>query len=689
MAENVVNIAIPDDDDEGQEVKQNPTFNENLAEVLPDTILQAISTQLLKDIEEDDASRSEWLQMRDRCLGLLGLKIMKPRTDVSSGGAPFEGLSSYQDPLLLESSVRFQANARGELLPCDGPVKIENNDNEEKNEIADALEKAVNVFLTVGSPEYYPDTDKLLFQVGWSGVGFKKGYHCPMRRRPVIESIDAKDLIVSNQTTDIDTATRITHQISMSPTVLKRMQLTGVYREVSLSTAEEENKTAVNSRLETLQGIRKNKSQSPDNNERTILESYVDWDIPGFEHKMDGEITGLPIPYIITIDKSSRQILSIRRNYEEGDEWCNKKKTFVMYSYIRSFGFYPIGLMHLIGNVTNAITAMYRIAIDNGMINNYPYWLYAKSGMEQDKNDFRAGPGQGIPINVPSTGNIRDFIMAAPTKGLDPAFATIIQQLKQDAARLAGTAETQVGEGNQNAPVGTTIALIEQKNIPLDAVHKNLHQAQSEEFRMLEKLLQEDPEALWRHTGKEPDNKELLIQALNDYKLVPQADPNASSHIKRMSQAEAVKQIITQLATQPSPDIIIALKEATDWYCDQIGVPAAKKFILSPPPGQQPPMPQQGGGLLGGPDPLKAMSAIKTQEMKSNDAAQERQLKAVEIAQKSHDAMLDRQAKMQQYQDELAREMVIHTTPKAAPSTPINNNPSTPINNNPSTSPTT
>ena len=641
-------------DEPSEKHESDDSHDENLAEVLEEDILGEIADDLLRDIETDDQSRKEWLGMREQGLGLLGLKVMPPRSSQADGGAPFEGMSTYVDGTLLEACVKFQANARGELLPAEGPVKVSNDgapilDNDTK---ADALESAVNGFLTVGSPEYVPDHDRLLFQVGWSGLGVVKGYHCPLRRRPVIESIDAKDIIVSAEATDIDTASRVTQRIVMNHTTFVRMKLAGAYRTIDVAQAESE-KTVVDTKLESITGVVKQpQSSRPDRNDRILFECYADLDIPGYEHKdEDGEDSGLPLPYKITLDKSSRKILELRRHWKEGDEQYNKRKTFVAYPFVPAFGFFPLGLMNLIGNATNGITAAFRVAIDNGMINNFPYWLYAKDGAGQDKNDFRAGPGQGIPVNCPTGEKLSDKFMAPPTKSLDSAFVQVMQMVKQDAQRMGGTADIQIGEGKQEAPVGTTIALIEQATKVMDAVHKRLHTAQAEEFRMLRDLLQEDPEALWRYKGKPPYNSEILIQALNDYDLVPQADPNVSSHMMRMTKAEAAKNLVMLGPEQWD------LKGTIDYYCTQIGIPEFAKFYKGPP--------QQQQGAAPDPNAAKAGAQLQVQQLKSQDSAQDRQFKLIELAQRAHVDQQEQQGRMQEKHMDLIKEAVIHPLSQA------------------------
>lgn len=655
-----VNLGMPDEDSQGGvwvsvgddlDTPETSDHDENLAEIIDPGILATIASDLIQDIEDDDRSRSEWMTLREQAIGLLGLKINPPKTDPGGNGAPFEGMSSYQDSALLEASIRFQANARGELLPAGGPLKVQNEGapTTQNDDQADALEKSANRFLTVTSTEYVPDSDRLFFQTGWSGIGFKKGFHCPIRRRPVIESVDAKDLIVANTATDIDNAARVTHAIKMSRTVLIRMQIAGAYRDVPLGSPIE-SVNVVEQKIGSVQGVKVTAATSkPQNMDRLIYECYCDLDIPGFEHKLKGRITGLPIPYRVTIDKSSKQILEIRRNWKEGDEQCMKRKTFVAYQFIPFMGFYPLGLMHILGNTTNIITAAMRILIDAGMFGNFQAWLYAKTGQGQDKTDFRAAPGTGIPVNVGPGEKISDKFMPLPTKPIDPSFIQFIENIKETAQRLGGTAEMQVGEGNQQAPVGTTIALIEQAQKVMSAVHKRLHQAQAEEFRMLQELLQEDPEALWRHNGSEfhPYNEEILRAALNNYELVPQADPNVPSHMVRMAKAEAVKGIVMSAPEYHN------VKDALEWYYDQIGTPEAKRFIVVPQP------PAQGPPQLD-PNAVKAQIANQTLQAKSAESAQDHQFKMIELAQKAQDAALDRQARTDQQKLELARELAIH-----------------------------
>ena len=323
-----------------------------------------------------------------------------------------------------------------------------------------------------------------------------------------------------------------------------------------------------------------------------------------------------------------------------------------------SIGLWPFGLSHLIGNSIVAITAMTRMCIDSGMYGNFPAWVHLDNGIEQDKTDFRLGPGQSIKLRGGGNASVQDIFMPIPIKPIDSAFIQQIATLKQDAQRLAGIADIQVGEGHQNAPVGTTLSLIEQSMIPMTGVHKRLHRAQCEEFRILEDLLREDPEALWAHKANLPDNADAIIQALMDNDLVPCSDPNTSSHIARMAKLEAVQNLIK------ATDKLWDIRSATEGYLDQMKMSAAKQYLLSPEQIQQNQaqeaqvaMSQHGTAPSG--DSQKQASALQVQQMKSSDAAQQRQLDAVKIAQQSHDADKELALREQMHKDDVAREALI------------------------------
>ena len=647
--------------------KKGGDWYENLAEQIDDGELSRIATELLDGIQLDDQSRKDWLDTRSRGIKLLGLKLNEPKGEASS-----EGVSTVQHPLLLEATLRFQANARGELLPAAGPIKIRNDApvkpkpppappmppmppmppqmghnggppmngpggetstaqlpppplnaggpqpggpppgppmplgggpppspapmggnnappgppmgagsgppmppgppppppppptglmappkpvipdgmNMETDELAEALETDMNHWITAVATEYYPDTDRMLFWVGCGGQGIKKVYNCPLRRRPVSESIDAEDLIVSNAETNLENCGRITHRIKMRPSVLKRMQLVGAYRDVELPANQMNLPDPVKDTKLDIQGITP-QIQRPKDTDHEIYECYCELDIAGFEHKEKGKETGLHLPYVVTIHKESRTILALRRNWRKDDKMCLAKEYFVDFAFVRALGFYGIGLIHILGNTTSALTAAWRIQLDAGMFSSFPGFIYAKQFGRQLTNQFRVPPGGGVPID---TGGLpmNQAVMPLPYKEPGTAFMQLTQNIEALGQRVGGTAEMSIGEGKQDAPVGTTLALIEQATKTMDAVHKRLTSSQGKEFQLLKDRFKEDPEAFWRHTKKTtvPWQKEQFLKALDDNNLVPVADPNNPTSMHRIAKAVVIKTL-----QQAAPDL--------------------------------------------------------------------------------------------------------------------------------------
>jgi len=386
---------------ESSKKKKTEGWHENLAEEMDENALSEIAHRLIKGIEEDIDSRKEWIEDRAQGLRLLGLKIEIPGQQGTADGAPVEGMSRIRHPLLLESVLRFQANARAELLPTDGPVKVRvdsNQDGPEMDQQAEYLERDFNHYLTAVAKEYYPDTDKMLFMLGFGGSAFKKVYYCPLRNRPVSETVYADDLIVNNEATDLSNARRITHRISMRPSVVKRMQIIGAYRDVDLGQTKQKELDAVQKEKNAIQGLQDDINVAEDR-DREIYECYCELDIPGYEHEIDGEPSGLEVPYRVTIDVSSKQILNIVRNYDEEDQELPEANThFVKYDFVPGLKFYGMGLLHILGNTTNGLTAVWRELLDAGMYSNFPGFLYAKTSGRQNSNIFRVPPGGGAQI---------------------------------------------------------------------------------------------------------------------------------------------------------------------------------------------------------------------------------------------------------------------------------------------------
>lgn len=646
--------------------KKSTGFDENLAELISNGELGRIGEEVLTAIESDIQSRQEWLNNRAAGIDLLGFKMESARGDTGSTTAPVEGMSTVRHPLLAEAVIRFQSNASAELLPSGGPVKVRSDmapkpagaddstvpgigDNggppltdENGTPIADtipgitnddlaaALELDLNHYLTVTDRGYRPDVDRMLFWVGFGGCGFRKVYHDPIRRMPISRAVDAADLIVSNAANDIDDCGRITHQIPMRKSMVKRMVLAGVYRDLGEMSAPFQQANAVAEKIMEVQGFNTT-PQRPEDHERTIYECYTELDIEGYEHEIDGEKTGLQLPYKISIDKDSREILEIRRNWLEDDENCLAKKVFVKYAFIPAMGFYDIGLLNLLGNADRALTGAWRLMLDSGMFANFPGFLYAEMAGRQVSNEFRVAPGAGQKVQTGGRA-IGDVVMRLPYNDVTPGLATLVQSIQDTSQRVGGTAELQIGEGRQDAPVGTTLAMIEQATKMLAAVHIRLHAAQSEEFQLLKARFREDPAALWRHNRRPARKWEVdeFIAALDSCDLVPAADPNTASQLQRIMKAVAVKQ----------------LQAATPWLYDakavdtrilrSIGIQEPETLFA---PNASPPQP--------GPPPVD-QTKVAAIQVKAQTAQAEAQARMAELQQQGQQNQAENQTRAQE-----------------------------------------
>ena len=563
----------PVEEDEGDAERAKEWFR-NLVDDIDAGALGSIADELMRGIQDDLDSRQEWIEDRAQGMRLLGLKVESASGQGQADGAPVEGMSRVRHPLLMEAVLRFQSNARSEMLPTDGPVKVRvdlNGSTVETDELADDLEADLNHYLTAVATEYYPDMDKMLFMLGFGGTAFRKVYFCPLRGRPVSEAVDAEDLIVNNMAVTLEDARRITHRVSMRPSTVKRLQILGVYRDVELQTPTQGDIDAVKQEKASLQGVSQDVF-NPEDRDREIYECYCELDIPGFEHKHKGKETGLEIPYRVTIDVTSREILSIVRNYDEPEEGKKvilprARKNFVKYSFVPGVGFYDIGLLHILGNTTQTVTALVREMVDAGMYANFPGFLISDQGARQQTNVFRIPPGGaatvktgGVPIN--------QAVMPLPYKEPGPAMFNLVQNMVETGQRVGGTAELAVGEGRQDAPVGTTLAMIDQATKVMNSVHKRLHRSQADEFELLVRTFREHPESfVENYKGQTRQwTERQFVQAINRYDLTPQADPNTASQLQRMMKVEGLLALSAQAPSLYDPVAIhIAALQAMGW----------------------------------------------------------------------------------------------------------------------------
>jgi hypothetical protein len=676
---------------------------DNLAEELDADQLGAIAEDILRGVADDEQSRKDWVEYVATFIKLVGVTLEVPNVSGASDGAPVEGMSKVRHPLLLESVLRFQANARGEFLPADGPMKIRNDSSggAETELLAHALENDMNHYLTAHATEYYPDTDRMYFRLGLEGTSFKKVYRCPLRMRPVSETVVANDLIVSNDATDLQNARRVTHKITMSPSTLRRMQIIGAYRDVDLGTPTAADLDAAQREQRHQQGIAED-VLNPDDRDRDLYEVYCDRDIPAYQHMWKGKPSGLEVPYRVTIDRTSRQILSLVRDYDEpksDDELPVRRKTFVKYSYVPGFGFYDLGLGHILGNTTNAITAAWREMLDNGMFANFPGFLIAKAATRQNTAIIRVPPGGGQPIDTLGK-PINQAVMPLPYNTTQmPALMQLVEAMATTGARIGGTAEIQVGEGKQDAPVGTTLALIDQATKIENSVHKRIHAAQAEEFKLLIACFKEHPEDFIRcEAGSTtPWDEDSFLLALGSCDLVPQADPNTSSQLQRLMKAMGILQLQGAASSMYDPIAVHTYALKT------MGINNPQQFFVPPQAmGQPPPQLQQmqadmkakqqqadarttdaqarmhtaqaklaetkakidqGGFAKAGGAQRPAGFEAADLRIKAEDAHTRRQammLKAKEAAQQSHDRALDRDAEARSDHIDLVKALLAH-----------------------------
>ena len=553
-------------------------------------------------------------------------------------------MSTVRNPLLAEAVIRFQSNASAELYPAEGPVKVRDDSVPEpppntdgytqpppnsltKADLAEALEKDLNHYLTKIDKGYRPDSVRMLFWVGFGGCSFKKVYNDPIRRMPLSRSVDAADLIVADTANDIDDAGRVTHKILMRRSTLKRMQIAGVYRNINLLSDPYEQPNAVEEKIAEVQGFQARPARQEDQ-QFTVYECYCELDILGHEHEdEDGKPTGLPLPYRVTIEKESRQILEIRRNWREDDETMLAKKVFVKFPFVPTMGFYDTGLLQILGNATKALTGAWRVMLDGGMFSNFPGFLYADTAGRQVTNEFRVPPGGGVKIQ---TGGkpIQDVVMSLPYKDVGQGLMLLAKAIEEAGQRVGGTAELQVAEGRQDAPVGTTLAMIEQATKMLAAVHINLHAAQSEEFQLLKECFREDPEAFWRHNRKPAHQWEVdeFLQALDDTDLVPAADPNTPSHMHRIMKAMAIMQM-----AQAAPTLF-DLKAVALRVCRMLGIADIFGLMSNAPPQQQPA------------DQAKAAELQLKQQSQAQEAAAKEKEQQLEMQQNQQEALAKQDA---------------------------------------------
>ena len=539
MAEGM-NIEVTPEDDGGVTIDFDPEdqrgmsddFYLNLAEEMPERELGRIAGELLGEFEANKAGRQEWADAYANGLELLGFTYDE-RTQ------PFRGASGVTHPLLAEAATQFQAQAFNELLPASGPVRttIMGSETREKQSQSQRVRQFMNYYVTSVMEDYTPDMDQMLFYLPLAGSTFKKIYYDETLGRAVSKFIPAEHLVVPYETSDLDTCPNITQVLRMSLNDLRKKQVAGFYLDIPVIPAQEE-MDSVDSELDRIDGV----SPTQIDYDCTILECHVDLDIEGYEDvDEDGEPTGIKVPYVVTISQDNGQILSIRRNYREDDELKRKIAYFVHFKFLPGFGFYGLGLIHTIGGLSRTATAALRQLIDAGTLSNLPAGFKAR-GLRIRDDDDPLQPGEFRDVDAPG-GAIRDSLMPLPFKGPDQTLFALLGFVVDAGQRFATITDMKVGDGNQGAAVGTTIAMLEQGSRVMSAVHKRLHYGMKQEFKILARVMSESLPQEYPYSVEGADATVMRTDFDDRIDVVPVSDPNVFSQSQRIALAQTKLQL--------------------------------------------------------------------------------------------------------------------------------------------------
>ena len=548
-----------DEDEEG--------FSDNLAEYMDEGALSSMAGDLDFDIEQDRGSRKEWEKAYTEGLKLLGLQI-EDRTE------PWDGACGVFHPMITEAVVRFQAETITETFPAQGPVrtKLLGKETPELKEKATNVENDMNYELTETMKEFRPEHERMLWSLPATGSAFKKVYYDPGLGRQVSMFIPAEDIILPYGATDMDTCYRVTHVMRKTKNEILKLQKAGFYRDIELSEATKE-------KNDIKQAKDKETGFSDLNDDRyTLYECHVDLDLEGYEdtdENEDGELvtTGIALPYVVTLIKGTNEVLSIRRNWEEGDELKLKRQHFVHYQYIPGFGAYGFGLFHLIGGFAKSATSIMRQLVDAGTLSNLPGGLKSR-GLRIKGDDTPIAPGEFRDVDVAS-GNIRDSILPLPYKEPSNVLFNLMNQIVDEGRRFAATADMNVSDMSAQAPVGTTLALLERQLKVLTAVQARVHFALKQELKLIKNLIRDYTDTSYTY---EPEygSKKAKKEDYDLVDVIPVSDPNAATMSQRVVQYQAVIQM-AQMAPQ-----IYDLPQLHRSMLDVLGIKNAEKLVPLP-----------------------------------------------------------------------------------------------------------
>jgi len=544
------------------DTEDSDEFNQNLAEVISEDELQSIAADLIDDYEDDVSSRKDWMQTYVDGLELLGMKI-EERSE------PWEGACGVYHPLLSEALVKFQSETIMETFPAAGPVKtkIIGKETPAKKESAERVRDDMNYELTEVMVEYRPEHERMLWGMGLSGNGFKKVYFDPSLDRQASIYVPAEDVVVPYGASNMETAPRVTHVMRKTKNELRKLMVAGFYRDIDLP---DPNNVLddVEKKIAERMGFR-----ATTDDRYKLLEIQVYLDLPGYEDKdEDGKETGIGLPYIITIEKTSQEILSIRRNWHPEDSFKQKRTHFVHYPYIPGFGFYAFGLIHLIGAFAKSGTSIIRQLVDAGTLSNLPGGLKTK-GMRVKGDDTPIAPGEFRDVDVAS-GTIRDNILPLPYKEPSQVLLTLMNQIVEEGRRFASAADLKVSDMSANSPVGTTLAILERSLKVMSAVQARIHYAMKQELKLLKDIIRDytpdeydyEPEEGGRRAKKSDYDK---------VDVIPVSDPNSSTMAQKVVQYQAVMQMAA--ATPQVYDMV----ELNRQMLDVLGIKNIGKLVPS------------------------------------------------------------------------------------------------------------
>jgi hypothetical protein len=585
--------AIIGEYEEDQPPVQPVPFDGNLADVIDEGELGRISSDLVNSIEDDLAAREDWEDTYKRGLEFLGMKT-EERSE------PFEGSSGVIHPLLAESVTQFQAQAYRELLPATGPVRtaVVGAQNEMLVKQSERVKDYMNYMITYEMEEYDPELDQMLFYLPVIGSTFKKVYFDPLKGRAVSKFIHAEDLIVPYGATDLLSSPRITHRITMDSNEVRKLQLNGFYRDIDLPSESESDTAAMSEVEESIDDVQGIHPSGP-SDELTLYEVHTSLDIEGFEDMgVNGEPTGLRLPYIITIVADSGDVLSVRRNYPEMDPMKRAKQYFVHYKFLPGLGFYGLGLTHMIGGLAQASTSILRQLIDAGTLSNLPAGFKARGARIRDE-DNPLQPGEFRDIDVVG-GTLQGSLMPLPFKEPSGTLYNLLGTLVDAGRRFASMADMKVGEMSGETPVGTTMAIMERGTKVMSAIHKRLHYSQKIEFKLLSRIFAETIQA-YPYPADMQMGPEVFVQDFDQrIDVLPSSDPNIFSMSQRIALAQTELQLV-----QSNPQIHggpQGLYQAYRKMYEALGVNNIDA-ILPPPPQPQPanPSKENQNALMGAP----------------------------------------------------------------------------------------